>query len=476
LSSSFSIENFGCRATLADAAAIERGLLDVGLARVDQHRHADFVVLNTCTVTASADAQARDAIRHIRAANPAARILVTGCYAQRAPEELAALAGVEWVVGNSHQTEIPAVLWASLKHCDSRRPEGISSEESGALEIAETAHGTPRPSPDFVPLQSLGSNNSGTSPSRRPAAQILSGDIYQQDTIPVAPVERTAAERTRPTLKIQDGCNNRCSYCIIPSVRGKNRSLPPNHVIDEIERLVAAGAKEIVLSGINLGTYGRDLQPRVSLLAVLRRVLAETRLDRLRLSSIEPMDVTRDFVEWIAAEPRVAPHFHMPLQSGSDRILRAMHRWYRAAHYERRIEVIRECLPDAAIGADVIAGFPGESDDDFRETEEFIARLPFTYLHVFSFSARPGTPAASLAGQVPPSTVRARARRLRDLAARKTADFRRSQAGRTLRALTLRQKKDGFGEAITGNFLHVPIAEPHPANTWLDIRLDAESL
>jgi threonylcarbamoyladenosine tRNA methylthiotransferase MtaB len=318
-------------------------------------------------------------------------------------------------------------------------------------------------------LQALAASDLG--PSRPAAARIVTGDIFMQESVIVAPVERNAAERTRPTLKIQDGCNNRCSYCVIPFVRGKSRSLSPDRVVVEIARLVAAGAKEIVLSGINLGSYGRDLSPRVPLQAVVRRILDETRLDRLRFSSIEPMDITRDFVEFIAAEPRIAPHFHMPLQSGSDRVLRAMHRWYRAAHYERRIEVIRECLPDAAIGADVIAGFPGESDEDFRATEEFIARLPFTYLHVFSFSARPGTAAAAREGQVPPSVIRTRARRLRDLAARKAAEFRRSQSGRTLRALTLRPKKNGATQALTGNFLQVCTAEPHPANTWVDIRI-----
>ena len=432
---------------------------EVGFSRATDHGHADLVILNTCTVTAAADAQARDAIRHIRAANPSARVLVTGCYAQRAPEELAGLAGVEWVVGNSHQSEIPAVLRAAV--------------------AAGPPAGAPRGNGGFVSLQMLVAKGlppataTAFSPLAGPAgaARIITGDIFAQEEVLVAPVDRGAGDRTRPTLKIQDGCNNRCSYCVIPYVRGKSRSLAPDRVVIEIGKLVEAGAKEVVLSGINLGSYGRDLTPRVALLAVVRRVLNETRIDRLRFSSIEPMDVTRDFVEFVAAEPRLAPHFHVPLQSGSDRVLRAMHRWYRAGHYESRIEVIRECLPDAGIGADIIAGYPGESEEDFRATEELIARLPFTYLHVFSFSARPGTAAASLEGQVPAAVVRARARRLREIAAHKSVEFRRSQAGRTLRALTLRPKKGGPGEALTGNFLKVRTFEAHPANTWVDVRI-----
>src|SRR5208282_1833735 len=195
----------------------------------------------------------------------------------------------------------------------------------------------------------------------------------------------------------------------------------PGAVMEEVRNLVAAGAKEIVLSGINLGAYGRDLVPRVELGTVVRRILGETSLEQLRFSSIEPQDVTEDFVALAASSPRIAPHFHVPLQSGSDRILRAMHRWYRAEHYAERVKLIRRLLPDAAIGADVIVGFPGETDGDFEATAEFIERLPFTYLHVFSFSTRPGTEAAKLgAAAVPLQVIRERARALRSLAEQKS--------------------------------------------------------
>jgi threonylcarbamoyladenosine tRNA methylthiotransferase MtaB len=433
----FVIENFGCRATDADASAIRRALLADGLIPVGEHSAADVVVLNTCTVTAAADSQAREAVRKIHRANPAARIVVTGCYAQRAPEELAAIEGVEWVVGNSHQAKIPEILRDAARQ--------------------------PQRNHDFVAVAELADDL--LSLARGPA-KILTGDIFAQSTVQIAPAAQIAADRTRPILKIQDGCNNRCSYCVIPFVRGKSRSLPPEEVVREVVHLVDAGAKEIVLSGINLGSYGRDLAPRADLAAIVRRILDETSLNRLRFSSIEPQDITESFVALVASSPRIARHFHIPLQSGSDRILRSMHRWYRTAHYAERLHLIRRMLPDAAIGADVIVGFPGETDAEFLETREFIERLPFTYLHVFSFSERPGTAAAALGESVPAPIIRERARTLRALSERKSAEFRAGQAGRSARALTLARGDDNATEALTGNYLKVKIPGHHPANEW----------
>jgi len=438
--SSFSIENFGCRATQADTAAIERQLLERGFQLVPSHAASEVVVLNTCTVTASADTQARQAIRQIHRVNPAARIIVTGCYAQRAPEELAELEGVAWVVGNSHQAEIPGLLERSFP----ARP---------AL-------------PGFVPLAELDAES--LSLSRAPA-KILTGDIFEQTTVRPAPLAGGEGERTRPILKIQDGCNNRCAYCVIPFVRGRSRSMPPPVVVEEVRRLARAGYKEIVLSGINLGSYGRDLVPRCDLESVLRRILEETPLARLRLSSIEPMDITADLVGLIASTSRLAPHFHVPLQSGSDRILKAMHRWYRTEHYARRIELIRERLPDAAIGADVLTGFPGETEDDHRATLDFLRALPFTYLHVFSFSKRPGTSAAEMDAEVAPAVLKRRARELRALGAEKSSAFRASQVGRRLRVLTLHRSGQGWTEALSENYLRIRVAGRWPANEWLDV-------
>ncbi|MGC2421921.1 MAG: tRNA (N(6)-L-threonylcarbamoyladenosine(37)-C(2))-methylthiotransferase MtaB [Candidatus Acidiferrales bacterium] len=451
---SFSIENFGCRATEADAAAIRAALLENGFALAAGHASADFVVLNSCTVTAAADSQTREAVRKIHAANPAARIVVTGCYAQRAPEEIAAIGGVAWVIGNSHQAEIPRVLQ------ETPAPKLFAGEANS------------RATPDFIPLARL--DRSAMS-LERGHAEILVGDIFEETAVPVAPAAPMAAGHTRPILKIQDGCNNRCSYCVIPFVRGRSRSLPPDGVVGEVRRLVAGGVKEIVLSGINLGSYGRDLTPRAALAEVVRRILAETELEQLRFSSIEPQDVTEDFAGLAAASGRIAPHFHVPLQSGSDSVLRAMHRWYRTEHYAERIALVRRLLPHAAIGADIVAGFPGETQADFEATLAFVARLPFTYLHVFSFSARPGTEAAKLGCAVPPAAIRERARALRALGEGKSADFRASQAGRTLRALTLDRRGGGWTEALTPNYLKVRIAGCHPANEWHDVRIAADA-
>ena len=293
----------------------------------------------------------------------------------------------------------------------------------------------------------------------------------------VAPVSVVAgaSTKTRPIFKIQDGCNNRCSYCVIPFVRGRSRSLGPASVIAGIRRLSDGGAREIVLSGINLGSYGRDLTPRVHLLDLVRRILDETAVEQIRFSSIEPMDITRDFAELVASSNRLAPHFHVPLQSGSDRILRAMHRWYRAAHYQQRIELIRENIPHASIGADVIVGFPDEDESDFQATCALIAALPFSYLHVFAFSSRPGTAAESALKCVSVQIIRERARFLRALSSEKAAAFRTSQAGRVARALTLHRTGDGWTEALTGNYLKVRIRGLWPANQWFKaaIGLDA---
>jgi threonylcarbamoyladenosine tRNA methylthiotransferase MtaB len=452
----YHIVNFGCRATLADAAAIERGLRERGLARAEAGC-AEVVVINTCTVTTDADAVARQAIRAAHRANPAAEIVVTGCYAQRAPEELAQIEGVSLVVGNSHQTEIagwvaralPAMGPTNLVHIETAQPGGTA---------------LPR---------------------------ILAGDIFAQREFPVGPAVEpvhdtfSAGDRTRPVLKIQDGCNNRCAYCVLPFVRGRSRSLPPARVVEAVNQLCAGGAKEIVLSGINLGSYGRDLTPRMEFGNLLRRILDETPLERLRLSSVEPMDITEDLVKLVAASGgRIARHFHVPLQSGSDRVLRAMHRWYRAAHYTRRIELIRERIPGAAIGADVIVGFPGETDDDHRATVEMVERLPFTYLHVFAFSKRPGTEAARLIAQervaeVSPPLIKRRSAELRALAAQKSAAFRAAQEGQSLRLLTLNRTGSGpegaWTAALSDNYLTVRLPGALRRNLWVQARISANN-
>ena len=448
----FYIEQFGCRATQADAAAIERQLRDRGFALASESACADVVIVNTCTVTGTADAQARDAIRKLHARNPAARVIATGCYAQRAPEELAALPGVSWVVGNSHKPEIPWLMDSMAR--------GTAGQSA----------------PGFVPASALGDENFSL---LHGPAKILTGDIFEQKALLAAPVIGGEGNHTRPVVKIQDGCNSRCAYCVIPFVRGRSRSLEPALVIEEIARLSASGYREIVLSGINLGTYGRDLSPRAELIELLRRILDETPVERLRISSIEPMDVSQELIALFASNERMAQHFHMPLQSGCDRVLAAMHRWYRAEHYARRVELIRERLPNAGIGADVIAGFPGETDAEHAETVGFIERMPFSYLHVFSFSQRPGTRAAALPNQVPAPVAKNRARELRALGVEKAKEFRRSQAGRVLRVLTLRSEPDRAERtpALSSNYLQMRVRGKFAANEWVDVAMtDDESM
>ena len=474
----FYIEQFGCRATHADGAALERQLLNRGYSHGTKDS-AEIVVLNTCTVTAAADAQARDAIRKISAQNRNARMIVTGCYAQRAPQELAQLPGVAWVVGNSHKPELPRII-DQLSHpnlSNSDLPPGSGAApcdiQDANLEYAFT--NTSLLEADFVPahaLQFAADKRTGISV----AAKILTGDFTRAPLLS-APVFGGEANHTRPTLKIQDGCNARCSYCVIPLVRGKSRSLPPEIVLDEIRRLIAGGIKEIVLSGINLGAYGNDLHLRVTFEDLLKQILDDTPVERLRVSSIEPMDVTADLINFFARNDRMAQHFHMPLQSGCDRILAAMHRWYRAEHYARRVELIREVLPHAAIGADVIAGFPGETAAEHAQTVAFIEKLPFSYLHVFSFSSRPGTAAAKLPDHVAPQEVKRRARELRALGEKKSAAFRGMQVGRKLRVLTLRnddEVQDGanYSPALSSNYSRLRIPGSWPSNQWLDVRVN----
>ena len=447
----FYIQQFGCRATQADGAALEHQLRERGCTPVPSATAADVVIVNTCTVTAAADRQARDFIKKAHLQNPGARLIVTGCYAQRAPEELASLPGVSWVVGNSHKPQIPS-LFASASSASCSSP-AIS---------------------DFVPATVL---NAAAPFTESAPAKILTGDIFGESSFLVAPVFGGEGQHTRPVLKIQDGCNSRCSYCVIPFVRGKSRSLPRVQVIEEICRLSETGYREIVLSGINLGTYGRDLSPRVEFIDLLRTSLNETSVQRLRISSIEPLDVTQDLIELFASTDRIAQHFHMPLQSGSNRILAAMHRWYRAEHYARRVELIREHLPHAAIGADVITGFPGETSADHDATVAFIERLPFTYLHVFSYSKRPGTRAADLPDQVPATVVKQRAREIRALGEAKAAAFRRSQIGRTLSVLTLHPDGDVPDRptpSLSTNYLRVRVRGKFAHNVCLHVNVEKE--
>lgn len=433
--SSFSIKNFGCRATQADGAGIAAGLSRRGLHRTDDHSAAEIVVVNTCTVTVEADRDARKAIRRVHRENPEAEILVTGCYAQRSPDELSALGGVKWVVGNSHKHEIADVVAPRLVQ--------ISGPHRSTLSY----HGE---------IDAGGS---------------LVGDIASQRTL-LGSLTGDPLGRSRPNVKVQDGCNNRCSFCVIPSVRGRSRSATADAVIREV-RSLERQFPEIVLTGINLGRWGRDLDGRPRFAQLLETLLAETAVQRIRLSSVEPMDWDRGLLRLMASSPRIAKHVHMPLQSGSDKVLRRMRRRYRVRHYESRLTLARQLMPTAAIGADVMVGFPGESNEEFEQTRAFVERMPFTYLHVFSYSPRQGTEAAALAGQIPKSVKRRRNRVLRQLIDRKNLSFREGLVGTCVDAVTLSSGSRG-GRAVSDNFIDIELSEPTArAGAPVSIRIQA---
>jgi threonylcarbamoyladenosine tRNA methylthiotransferase MtaB len=444
---SFYVENFGCRATQADGAAIERQLEERGLERAEVRAQSEIVILNTCTVTASADHDARAAIRRIRRENPGCQIVVTGCYAQRAPQEVAALPGVNRVIGNSHKHQLAEIVAASRLH-----------DEAASI----ATH------PGFVPLSSL-------APERQ--RDIFVSDIFAHTELLAAPVfdgavPGTNNDRTRPNLKIQDGCDNRCSFCVIPYVRGQSRSLPLRQILREVNALVDSGYREVVISGINLGRWGRDLAQPLRFEDVVGEILGQTNLEKLRISSVEPMDWSDQLIRMMANSPRIAKHAHVPLQSGSDRVLRAMHRKYRPWHYRERLEKIRAAMPTAAIGADVMVGFPDEREPDFEETRLLIEELPFTYLHVFTYSSRPGTPAAAVRDQVPVQIARERNRVLRDLAAEKKLAFMQTFVGKTVEAITLNVFAGGSTESLTDNYLKLRLRGQHAANQWVKARVE----
>ena len=475
--SSFYVENFGCRATQADGAAIEQQFRNLGLNRASGWDEAGYVVLNTCAVTATAEQDARAAVRRIRRRNPDCKIVMTGCYAQRAPAEVAALPGVTAVIGNSHKANLAQIALSK-------------DSQKDAVELGS-----------FVPVSAL----DGLRP-----AEIFVSDIFAHTELLAAPVFDSANERTRPNLKVQDGCNNRCSFCIIPSVRGTSRSLSVEEVVSEVNQLVDAGYREVVISGINLGRWGRDFahvgpgaptragelcspdparraagrvrapaptRAVAKLEDLVRAILRETSLEKLRISSVEPMDWSDSLIRLMADSPRIAKHAHVPMQSGSDSVLRRMHRKYRPWHYREKIEQIRATMPDAAIGADVMVGFPGETDAEFEETWRMVDDLPFTYLHVFTFSARPGTSAATMPNQVPVQVARERNRILRDLAAAKKRAFMKSFLGKPLNAITLSPESEStttpWTEALSDNYLKMKIAGRHPSNSWLTPRVEA---
>jgi len=414
MKNTFFISNFGCRASQSEGASIHQELLESAATESASVFDANVVIVNSCTVTEEADREVRQLIRRVASRNPKAQIIVTGCYAQRAPEELAQLPGVRYVVGNSHKSMVGEMALRTFN-------EDFSS------------HGR---------------------------AETLCSSIFLEKELKPA-LHLGSGGRTRAVVKVQDGCNANCSFCIIPSVRGRSRSMGADAVIAEVRDLVSRGYKEVVFSGIHLGSYGRDLPAKTNLYDLLCRVLEIAGLERLRLSSIEPLEVVPEIINLVADHPRMAHHFHIPLQSGSNRVLRAMYRPYTRDYYSTLVSRVRVRVPDAAIGADVMVGFPGETDEDFMDTYRLIEESPLTYLHIFPFSSRPGTVAADLSNPIPDHVARFRAKALRNLIDQKNEVFRRELMGRELDVLTLDD-----GSAISNNFVRVSLPSGYAVNEW----------
>lgn len=409
----YAIVTFGCRVNQADSTAIERQLLARGGER-SAPEDADLVVVNTCSVTATADQGARQVIRRVARKNPDVRVVATGCYATRAAEDLADLPGVIRVIPNSDKGALVGRLLAELG------ADPTTAERFGEGDGACGARLDP---------YSFG--------------------------------------RTTATLRVQTGCDEKCAYCIIPSTRGAGRSMALADVLAEATRLDAEGFKEAALTGVHIGSYGRDLDSSTTLLTLLRALDQHPSALWFRLSSLEPMDCTTEIVDLVASSGRFAPHFHLPLQSASDRVLRAMRRPYTVDDFDRLVTHVRHRLPDAGIGSDCVVGFPGETPNDVDENLEYLANSPLTYLHVFPYSDRPGTEATGMAGKVAHHDVRTRARSVRECGAELAARFRSAQVGSVRPALTI----DGGRVALTDNYLKVRLPGDELDNQRVRVRV-----
>ena len=409
-----SFTTLGCRLNQVDTQQIQTLLEARGFRTVDFDEPADVVVINTCTVTARAELSDRRTIRRAARANPAATVVVTGCWAQTSPGAVAGMNEVDLVVGNGDKHRLPDLL------------EGIGG---GAGQAADRVHVS---------------------------------DIGEVRAIEVTPAAERPAGRSRAFLKVQDGCQHRCAFCVVPLARGASRSLDPAAVLDQARRLVEAGHPELVLTGVDLGHYGADLTPRTSLAALVRSLGEIPGLHWVRLSSLLPAYFTPELVDVVTTSPKVAPHFHIPLQSGSDRVLRAMRRPYNSAMYRAIVERLAAAYPRLGLGADLIAGFPGETDADFAGTVAFVGAMPFSYLHVFPYSSRTGTEAASFAKRLDARTITTRSSALRDIGSAKSEEFRRAMVGHVEDVLVLEtvDRATGGLVGLSGNFVEVVFAGP----------------
>jgi threonylcarbamoyladenosine tRNA methylthiotransferase MtaB len=401
----FRVTTLGCKVNQFESDAIAQGLERYGWKRASEEEQADVGIINTCTVTGKASMQSRQAIRQFIRRHPTARIIVTGCYAQTSPDEIERIKGVHYIVGQFAKSDIPRLIIESL--------------------------------PDTTP---------------GPVRLVKRLPRTAKFNLPNGPAH---GRRTRPFLKIQDGCDRFCTYCIVPHARGPSRSMPRDAVLERLIHLGRRGFREVVLTGIHLGAYGRDLTPPVDLMNLLAQIEDLKPVERLRLSSIEPDEIYQDLVALLAASTVYCPHLHLPLQSGDDHVLQRMHRPYDRSDLARTVRMIHNAMPQAAIGADVLVGFPGESQTAFDHTCELVAELPLAYLHVFPFSARPGTPAFHFPDPVPDQTIKIRTAKLRKLGHQKKRAFIKANMGRIHHVLIegRRDRRTGWLKGLTANYI-----------------------
>ena len=401
----FAITTLGCKLNRYESEAISEQLVDCGWHPIEKEAKANFCVVNTCTVTQKAAMQSRQAVRKLIRNHPEALVVVTGCYAQVAPEIFASMPGVHYVVGTSLKDRIAQLA----------RPDK----------------------------------------GRRPCVTLVQ-DISTRRPFQDLPIRRFG-NRTRPFLKIQDGCDAFCTYCIIPRARGRSRSLKPEIVIKRIGALKASGYSEVVLCGIHIGKYGQDLTPKTSLTRLIRAIDGPKGVQRLRLSSIEPAELSEELIDHMAASEQICPHLHIPLQSGDDDVLKRMNRPYRSRFYSDLIHYIVKALPEVAIGADVLVGFPGETETAFENTCRLIEQLPVAYLHVFPFSVQKGTRAEGLKDRVPPETMKKRCKYLREIGQTKRKRFNERFISANLEVLIEGKRDPGTGylKGFTRNYIPV---------------------
>lgn len=398
-----SISTLGCKSNQYDSSALEDALKDASLAVVPFPGPADAYIINTCTVTGKTDIQSRQLIRKVRKENPGALVIVTGCYAQVSADEVAAIEGVDFIVGNPEKGRIV---------------EYITNGRQAS------------------PVKDIGNWQDGTPWSLR---------------------ARSSSGRTRANFKIQEGCSRSCSYCIIPKARGLSRSLPLADVERELDLLMESGYREIILTGIHLGAYGSDFNEPSDLTSVVELIEKKDYPCRFRISSLDPDEVTGRLIDLLKSAKRVCNHLHLPLQSGSDSVIRQMHRPYTGALFAEKVETLAASVPGISIGADIIAGFPGEGEKEFEETCSLVSGLPLSYLHIFPFSVRRGTPAASMPGKADKRVIRDRCERLREIDAMKRNAFHKSFEGRQECLLVERgrDRKTGLLKGRSRNYIQV---------------------